>query len=89
VGALLTVRVQTGAQNTEILGTLADGSLKVRLKAAPVKGEANRELVSLVARRYGVPESAVRIVRGRTSRMKVVSIDGIDHVTNSTPTKGV
>lgn len=85
----MTVRVQTGAQRTEVLGTLADGSLKVRLRAAPVKGEANRELVRLLAGRYGVRESAVRVVRGRTSRMKVVSIEGIDHTTDATPTKGV
>jgi hypothetical protein len=89
VGVLLTVRVQPGAQRTEVLGTLADGSLKVRLKAPPVRGEANRELVSLLAGRYGVPESAVRIVRGRTSRIKVISIEGIGHTTGTTPIKGV
>ena len=89
MGVLVTVRVQPGAQRTEVLGTMADGSLKVRLKAPPVRGEANRELVSLLAGRYGVPESAVRIVRGQTSRMKVVSIEGIDHTTATAPVKGV
>ena len=89
MGVLVTVRVQPGAQRTEVLGTLADGSLKVRLKAPPVRGEANRELVSLLAGRYGVPESAVRIVRGQTSRIKVISIEGIDHTTGSAPSKGV
>ena len=89
MGVLLTVRVQPGAQRTEILGIMADGSLKVRLKAPPVRGEANRELVSLLAGRFGVPESAVRIVRGHTSRMKVVSIEGIDHTTDTTSIKGV
>lgn len=78
---LLTVRVQPGAPRTEVLGTMADGSLKVRLKAPPVRGEANRELVNLLASRFGVAASSIRIVRGHTSRIKVVSIEGIDHTT--------
>ena len=89
MGVLVTVRVQPGAQRTEILGTMADGSLKVRLKAPPVRGEANRELVSLLAGMFKVPESAVRIVRGHTSRMKTVSVEGIDHTTVTAALKGV
>jgi uncharacterized protein (TIGR00251 family) len=68
---------------------MADGSLKVRLKAPPVRGEANRELVSLLAGRFGVAESAVRIVRGHTSRVKTVSIEGVNHTAIPTPLKGV
>ncbi len=86
---LVTVRVQPGAQRTEVMGTMADGSLKVRLKAPPVRGEANRELVSLLAGRFGVAEAAVRIVRGHTSRIKLVSIEGISHTTTAKPIKGV
>ncbi len=89
MGILLTVRVQPGAQRTEVLGTMADGSLKVKLKAPPVRGEANRELVSLLASRFGVAESAVKIVRGHTSRIKMVSIEGVNHTTIATPLKGV
>ena len=89
MGILLTVRVQPGAQRTEVLGTMADGSLKVKLKAPPVRGEANRELVSLLASRFGVAESAVKIVRGHTSRIKTVSIEGVNHTTIATPLKGV
>ncbi len=55
MGVLVTVRVQPGAQRTQVVGTLADGSLKVRLKAPPEKGEANKELVRLLAETYGVP----------------------------------
>ena len=51
-----------------------DGVLHAWVTAAPVEGAANRELIALVADRYGVARSAVTIVNGRTSREKVLEI---------------
>ncbi len=53
-----------------------DGRIKAYIKAAPDKGKANRALVELVAKEYGVKRSAVRIVSGLTSRKKTVEIIG-------------
>lgn len=75
---LLTVKVQPGASKTEIVGLLADGSVKVRLAAPPVRGKANRELITLLAGVFEIPASSVRIVRGLTSRQKSVLVEGID-----------
>ena len=44
------------------------------LTAAPVDGAANEALVALLAERLGVPKRQVVIVRGATSRQKVVEI---------------
>lgn len=52
--------------------------LKVRVRAAPVEGEANAALESLLAKRLGLPKSAVRVERGATQRLKQVEIDGLD-----------
>jgi uncharacterized protein YggU (UPF0235/DUF167 family) len=51
-----------------------DGVLHVWLSAAPVEGAANRQLLELVAERYGVARSSIRIVSGRTSRQKLLEI---------------
>jgi uncharacterized protein YggU (UPF0235/DUF167 family) len=53
----------------------ADGSWLARLKAPPVDGKANAELVSLVAERFGCRRSAVIIKSGAGARMKVVEVD--------------
>jgi uncharacterized protein len=50
------------------------GMLRVRLTAAPVDGAANEALVALLAGRLGVSKRRVVIVRGATSRQKVVEI---------------
>jgi hypothetical protein len=53
---------------------MADGTLKVRIAAAPEKGKANAELCAFLARHYGVPKSAVTILSGQTSPRKLVRI---------------
>jgi hypothetical protein len=53
---------------------MADGTLKVRIAAAPEKGKANAELCAFLARHYGVPRSAVTILSGGTSPRKLVRI---------------
>ena len=51
-----------------------DGSWIARIKSPPVDGTANRELVVLVAKRFGVPKSAVEIRTGAASRWKRIRI---------------
>jgi len=48
--------------------------LKVRLTAPPVDGKANAELLRFLAEAFGVPRRNVTLVRGETSRAKVVRI---------------
>jgi hypothetical protein len=56
--------------------TEKDGILKAYVKPAPDKGKANKALIGLVAKQYGVKKRHVSIVRGRTSRVKVLKIAG-------------
>jgi uncharacterized protein len=76
-GAAFTVRIVTRAQRNEIVGIQEDGSLKIRLTAAPADGQANDALIKFLAERLGVPESAIEIVAGRDSRDKWISVEGI------------
>lgn len=73
-GALLTVAVVPNARRTGADG-LHDGALRVRLVAPPVEGQANDALVGWLADRLNLPKRAVRVVRGATSRRKVIEID--------------
>lgn len=73
--ALVRVRVQPRASRDEIVGW--DGStLRVRVHAAPVDGEANDALCVLLARSFRVPRSAVTLVRGAHGRDKLVRVQG-------------
>jgi uncharacterized protein (TIGR00251 family) len=51
--------------------------IKVSIKSQPRKGEANAELISMLAEWFGVEESNVDLVSGKKDRSKSVSIQGI------------
>jgi uncharacterized protein YggU (UPF0235/DUF167 family) len=46
--------------------------------APPVDGKANAALCSLLANAAGVAASKVEVVRGASSRDKVVRVDGVE-----------
>jgi uncharacterized protein (TIGR00251 family) len=75
--ARIAVKVQPRARETALMES-AGGAYKLRLAAPPVDGKANEACIRFFAARFGVTPSAVRIVQGLSSRMKVVEIDGID-----------
>jgi len=52
--------------------------VKVYLKSSPVDGKANRELVKFLAKKLGVPSQYIKIVRGTTSRKKLLEIFGFE-----------
>jgi hypothetical protein len=55
-----------------------DGAgFKARLTAPPVDGAANEALVALLADQLSLPKRMIRIVRGATSRQKVVEIENL------------
>lgn len=73
----LDIRVQPKASRNSVeIG--GDGTVRVRVTAPADKGRANDAVVKLLAAKLGVSRSDVCIVRGHTSRNKVVRIAGID-----------
>lgn len=57
---------------------MRDGSLLIRLAAAPVDGAANTELIDLLARALRLPKRDITIVSGERSRTKRVRVAGMD-----------
>jgi uncharacterized protein (TIGR00251 family) len=49
-------------------------SLRARLTAPPVDGAANEALIRLLAAQLDIPKRAITIVRGATSRQKIIEI---------------
>jgi uncharacterized protein (TIGR00251 family) len=68
-GIRFQVVVQPKSSRNLIVGSYGD-ALKIKLKAPPVDGAANRMLVQFVAKVLKVPKSAVEILTGHTSRTK-------------------
>jgi uncharacterized protein (TIGR00251 family) len=73
---LIDVRVYSNAPKTEVTG-LSNGIWQLRLAKPPVKGKANKELISFLSKVLGTGKNSVSIARGHTGRNKVIRVDGL------------
>jgi len=48
--------------------------LKVYLTKSPVKGQANKQLIEVIAQHYGVKKNKISIVKGQRQRDKILEI---------------
>lgn len=71
---IIEIKVKPNAR-ASLLTQLEDGSWLAQLKAAPVEGKANQELITLVARQFGCAKAAVTIKSGASGRLKRVCIE--------------
>jgi uncharacterized protein (TIGR00251 family) len=60
----------------ERVGPAVGDRLRVAVNAPPVDGKANEAVVRVLAEAFGVPRSAVAILRGETGKRKTVKIAG-------------
>jgi len=74
--AKISLRVYPNATRNEVIG-FADGVLRVKISAPPVKGKANRELLAFLSQLLGISQGALTITKGHTSRNKTVAVDGL------------
>lgn len=91
--AELHCRITPNAKQDEVLGweTDADGRevLRLKIKAPPVDGKANKHLVSLLSKLLGVPKSQIEIARGEKSRIKTLSLATLDNAEVRSRIEGV
>jgi uncharacterized protein len=75
-GVLLSLKVQPRASANEI-GEPLGNELRVKVTAPPVDAAANEALVRLLADTLDCPRNRVTLVRGQTSRHKIVKVLGL------------
>lgn len=69
----LAIHVQPRASRNAVVGWHGD-ALKVALTAAPVEGAANAALIAFLAETFGLKRSQVSLLRGDSSRHKLVEL---------------
>ncbi len=78
-GIVIEVKVEPRSSKKGIAGVF-DNMLKVKVTAPPVEGEANEQLIEVLAEVVGVRKSSISIVRGQSSKRKTVEIRGIEKI---------
>jgi hypothetical protein len=75
--ASLSLRVTPGASRDALVGWQGD-VLHLRVAVPAQRGKANEAILRLLAAALGVERQRLRIVRGATSRQKVVLVNGLE-----------
>jgi hypothetical protein len=73
---MLSVKLQPRASANEI-GESLGNELRIKVTAPPVDSAANEALIRLLAETLDCPRNRVELVRGNTSRHKVLKLHGI------------
>jgi len=75
-GVMLSVKVQPRASVNEI-GEPMGNELRIKVTAPPVDSAANEALIRLLAKKLDCPRNRIELVKGNTSRHKVLKLHGI------------
>lgn len=75
-GVILRLRVSPNAAKTAAEG-LRQERLSLRVKAPPVEGKANKEVLKWAAKAFGIRASHVILIRGEHGREKDLLLEGL------------
>lgn len=73
-GATLSLYIQPGASKSVLSGE-HDGRLKIKIKARPVDGEANENLIEFLSEVLKITKAKIHLISGESSRQKVVLVE--------------
>lgn len=76
-GVSLNLKVQPRASTNEVGPPLGE-QLKVKVTAPPVDAAANQAVVDLLAEILDCSRGSIQILRGMSSRNKVIKVSGIE-----------
>ena len=79
--ALIALKVKAGARESTIHG-LVDISgiftLKLSINAAPENGKANEAIIKMLAKKWGLKQNQLEIVKGTSASSKLLSVGGVE-----------
>jgi len=71
---LLRLKVKP-ASKTDGINREADGILRIRIKAQPVEGKANKYLLEYLSEALGISKSKITVLKGATNQFKALEIE--------------
>ncbi|HAM49470.1 MAG TPA: hypothetical protein DCP92_01755 [Nitrospiraceae bacterium] len=78
-GIAIQVKVRPRSSRKSIREVIGD-TVTVDLTAPPVDGAANEQLLEILSEELGIRKSSFRILKGLSSRHKVVEIRGVEKI---------
>ncbi|MFC1655534.1 DUF167 domain-containing protein [Patescibacteria group bacterium] len=70
----LRIKVLPKSAKNEVVDIMDDETIKIRIKAVPEKGKANKELISFLSKELEMPKEKFDIISGKHDQLKLVKI---------------
>lgn len=71
----LKLKIIPNSAKTEIVEFMGNGVLKLKVKAIPEKGKANKEIINFFAKSLRINKQKIDITSGKTASLKTIKID--------------
>jgi len=75
----LRIKVIPRSNKTEIAEIMKDQAgektIKIRIKAVPEKGKANKELIKFISKELKISKDDIKIISGKTDKLKLIKIN--------------
>jgi len=67
---LIKVKVFPNSKKEEIVKK-AEDNFEVKVRAKPIRGEANKRIIKVLASYFGISESKIKLIKGFKQRNKI------------------
>ena len=75
-GVFLFILAVPRASRTEVVDFRED-RCRIRVKAPPVEGEANKVLIKALSKWFGLPQGSIKLVQGAQGKRKTFLLQGL------------
>lgn len=69
----LIVTVKPRSSKNEV-SKISESEYQIRLRASPVDGEANEQLIRVLSEHFRIPRSRIVIIQGHTNKKKIIEL---------------
>jgi uncharacterized protein (TIGR00251 family) len=71
----INIQIKPNSKKGPLVESQPDGELIVYVREVAVDGKANEALIKILAKHYDVPKTRIKILRGSSSRRKLIEIN--------------
>ena len=69
-GLLIRIKIVPNSSKNDLI--IEDEFIKVKVSAQPIENKANKALIEFLSKRFKVPKTSIKIVKGDTSKEKTL-----------------
>ena len=76
-GIIAKIKIVPNSSQNDII--LEDEFIKIKVTAQPIENKANKALVEFLSKKFKIPKTSVKIIKGEASREKTILLQTADN----------